>query len=147
DRSMPDGHVGFIGKVLDRFDVLPLDVARRIDHTARPAAAPEPAPTAEYGAYIGKLCTGCHGTGLSGGPIPGAPPDLPIPANITPHETGIKLYTEADFIRMCDTGIKRDGKKLNPFMPQPTLAAMNAIEKRALWAYLQSVPPKPFGNR
>lgn len=147
DRNMPEGHVGVLGKVLDRFDIIPLDVARRIDHTAKPAAVPAPAPTAEYGAYIGRLCTGCHGTGLSGGPIPGAPADLPVPANITLHETGIKLYTEADFIRMANTGIKRDGTKINPFMPLPTLAAMNDIEKRALWAYLSSLPPKPFGGR
>lgn len=147
DRSLPEGHVGVLGKVLDRFDVLPLDVARRMDHAAKPPDVPEPAPTAEYGAYIGKLCTGCHGLGLSGGPIPGAPADLPVPANITLHETGIKRYTEADFIRMANTGIKPDGTKLNPFMPLATLAAMNEIEKKALWAYLRSVPPKPFGNR
>jgi hypothetical protein len=93
------------------------------------------------------LGTGCHGPGLSGGPIPGAPPELPVPSNITPHETGIKAYTGADFMRLLNTGIKRNGKKLDPFMPLPALAAMNDIEKRALWAYLSSIPAQPFGNR
>jgi len=93
------------------------------------------------------MCTGCHGAHLGGGKIPGAPPDLPIPSNITPHETGIKAYTEADFIALLNTGIKRDGKKLDPFMPVAALAAMNDVEKKALWAYLRAVPPRPFGSR
>ncbi len=147
DRSMPAGHVGLLGKVLDRLDIVALDVARRIDHKAPPAAVPEPAPTAEYGAYIGKLCQGCHGATLSGGPIPGAPPDLPVPTNITPHETGIEAYSEADFMKLVNTGIKPDGKALDPFMPVATLTAMNDVEKKALWAYLRSLPPKEFGGR
>jgi hypothetical protein len=72
---------------------------------------------------------------------------MPVPLNITPHETGIKLYTEADFMRLLDTGVKRDGKPLNPFMPIGVLRAMNDVERKALWAYLQALPPKPFGGR
>jgi hypothetical protein len=126
---------------------MPLDVARRIDHHAARPDVPTPAPTAQYGKYLALLCTGCHGHGLSGGKIPGAPPELPIPTNITPHETGIKAYTEADFMRLLNTGIKRNGKKLDPFMPLPALTAMNDVEKKALWLYLRSLPPKPFGGR
>jgi mono/diheme cytochrome c family protein len=147
DRDFPGGHVGVIGKVLDRLDVLQLDVARRIDHAERRPQSLTPEPTAQYGANIGLLCKGCHGPTLSGGPIPGAPPELPVPTNITPHETGIKAYTEQDFTRLLETGIKRDGKKLDPFMPIQALTAMNEIEKKALWAYLRSVPAKPFGGR
>jgi mono/diheme cytochrome c family protein len=147
DRTMPDGYVGVLGKVLDRVGMIPLDIARRIDHRAPRPSVPEPQPTAAYGKYLGMGCTGCHGPTFSGGPIPGAPPDMPVPANITPHETGMKAYTEADFMRLVNTGIKRDGKKLDPFMPLPTLTAMNDVEKKALWEYLRSLPPKPFGGR
>ena len=147
DRTMPEGHVGVLGKVLDRLDKFVMDVARRIDHHAARPSVPEPAPTPQYGRYLALLCTGCHGPHLGGGKIPGAPPELPIPSNITPHETGIKAYTEADFIALLNTGIKRDGKKLDPFMPVAALAAMNDVEKKALWAYLRAVPPRPFGSR
>ena len=147
DRIMPDGHVGVLGKVLDRMGKFTLDVARRIDHEAPPPKVPAPAPTAAYGKYLAKLCQGCHGEGLSGGKIPGAPTELPIPTNITPHQTGIKRYTEADFMKLLDTGIKPDGKKLDPFMPIEALTAMNEVEKKALWAYLSTLPPKPFGGR
>jgi mono/diheme cytochrome c family protein len=147
DRQVPLSSVGLLGKVLDRLDRIPLDVARRIEHHANRSTVPAAAPTREYGQYLARLCTGCHGPGFSGGPIPGAPPSLPVPANITPHETGIKLYTEAQFIQLLDTGRKRNGSKLDPFMPIETLAAMNEVEKRALWAYLSSLPPKPFGQR
>lgn len=35
----------------------------------------------------------------------------------------------------------------DPFMPREALNAMNDVERRALWAYLRSVPPVPFGHR
>ena len=42
DRSHEPGHVGVLGKVLDRLDMLPLDVARRIDHGAARPQSLEP---------------------------------------------------------------------------------------------------------
>lgn len=140
--------VGVLGKVLDRQNKFPMDVARRIDHAARAKeAAPKPEPTATYGAYLAKSCNGCHGDGFSGGPIPGAPPSMPIPKNLTPDATGLKGWAFSDFERVCNEGVSKDGRKLDPFMPYATLAKMNDTEKKALWAYLQSVPPKPFGQR
>jgi mono/diheme cytochrome c family protein len=147
DRSFPPSTVGVVGKVLDRIGMLPLDVARRIDHDKPRPKTLAPTPTAEYGAELARACQGCHGPGLSGGPIPGAPPSMPIPANITPDPSGIKLYTEADFNHLLDSGVKRSGKPLDPFMPIATLRAMNDVERKALFAYLMSLPPKPFGGR
>jgi mono/diheme cytochrome c family protein len=147
DRALPPSRIGVVGKVIDRLGMLPLDIARRIDHDKPHPKTLQATPTPAYGAELARLCQGCHGEGLSGGPIPGAPPDLPVPSNITPHETGIKLYTEADFMHLLDTGLKRDGKQLNPFMPIAVLRAMNDVERKALWAYLRSVPGKPFGGR
>jgi mono/diheme cytochrome c family protein len=147
DRPPGVSRVGMLGKVLDRMDKLPLDVARRIDHTVKHASTLTPAPTAAYGANLARLCTGCHGPTFSGGPIPGAPPSLPVPANITPDTSGIKHYDEATFMRFIDTGVKPSGRKLDPFMPLQILQAMNDTEKRALFAYLSSLPPRPFGGR
>jgi len=137
---------GIVAKVLDRLDFVQFDMARRIDHHERPSP-PAPAPTAAYGRYIGRMCQGCHGEGLGGGPIPGAPPDLAVPANLTPHATGIGGWTYEDFERVMRTGVRPNGDRLDPFMPREALNAMNDVERRALWAYLRSVPPVPFGHR
>lgn len=145
----PDGELEIrtMGKVLDRLDYIPIDVARRIDHGGARETAPEPSPTPEYGRFIAKLCQGCHGPTLSGGPIPGAPPDMPVPSNITPHDTGLGAWSEEDFRTAIETGVRPDGRELDPMMPVATLAAMDETEKTALWLYLRSVEPKAFGGR
>jgi mono/diheme cytochrome c family protein len=127
-------------------DAIPLDPGRRIDPGTLPTA-PTPAPTKQYGEYLGKLCQGCHGHGLSGGPLPGAPPELPVPLNLTPHETGLKGWTYDDFNKLLTEAVRKNGKPLNPFMPIETMKHLNDTEKQALWAYLQSLPPTPFGGR
>jgi len=146
--TKPDGasEIGFIGKVLDRRDMLEIDVARRIDHDHR-TTAPAPIATAAYGAFLSRSCVGCHGEHLSGGPIPGAPSSLPIPKNITKHDSGIKDWTFADFDRLLTQGLKKNGEKINPFMPIEAFGKFNDVEKQALWSYLESVPPVAFGGR
>jgi hypothetical protein len=147
DKPVAPSEWRVLAKVLDRRDALPVDIARRIDHKAPPPEVPAPEPTKAYGYFVAKNCTGCHGETLSGGPIPGAPPHIPIPANITPHETGIAKYSYADFEKLLATGVKPDGKELDPFMPYQALAKMNDVEKKALWEFLRSVKAKPFGGR
>ncbi len=138
--------LGLLGKVLDRAGKFKLDIARHIDHAAR-LAAPAPAPTAAYGRYVARLCSGCHGDSFAGGPIPGAPPSMPVPMNLTPLETGLKGQTFEDFTKLIATGNRKNGTPLNPFMPIDALRNMNDVERQALWAYLQTLPPKPFGQR
>ncbi len=138
--------LGLLAKVLDRQDAVVIDVARRVPHDRRDTA-PAPAPTAAYGAFLAKGCMGCHGATFSGGPIPGAPGHLAVPTNITPHETGIGAYSYEDFTKLLATGVRPDGRKLDPFMPFEALAKMDEVEKQALWAYLRSLPPKAFGGR
>jgi hypothetical protein len=146
--TKPNGptELGTLAKVLDRFDMLPLDVARTIDHR-QPEIGPAPSPTAEYGRFLGKLCTGCHGKTLSGGPIPGAPPEIPVPSNITPDASGLQGWTYEDFDRLLTQGIRKNGKKLDPFMPISGFGKMDETEKRALWAHLTTLKPLPFGGR
>jgi hypothetical protein len=135
-----------LGKILDRRNEFVADVARRIDH-ARVEPVPSPAPTKEYGRYVARLCTGCHGEHLSGGRIPGAPASMAVPLDITPDATGLAGWTYDDFDHMIQTGTRKNGKPLDKLMPVEALRNMDDIEKRALFAYLQSVPPLPFGNR
>ena len=42
---------------------------------------------------------------------------------------------------------RKDGRALDPFMPVQTIRNMNETETRALFAYLQSLQPRPFGER
>jgi mono/diheme cytochrome c family protein len=143
----PNGpvRIGTLGKVLDRRDMIVLDVARRIDHTKEFSMNPE--PTAAYGKELGRMCTGCHGEKLSGGPIPGAPSDLPVPLNITPHETGLKDWSFADFEKLMRQGDRKNGKKLDPFMPIAAFGKLDDVEMKAIWEYLRTVAPVPTGNR
>jgi mono/diheme cytochrome c family protein len=146
DRPNGPMELGLLGKVLDRRGEFDLDIARRIDHT-KDDEPPAPATTVDYGRYVGRLCLGCHGKTLSGGPIPGAPPSIPIPLNLTPDATGLKGWTYDDFEAFIKTGIRKSGKPVNPFMPVEALRNMNDDERKALWAFLQSLPAKPFGQR
>lgn len=135
-----------LAKILDRRDQLQFDVARRLVGVPR-QVPPPPSTSVEYGRFLGKLCTGCHGERLSGGPIPGAPPSLPVPLNITPHESGIRDWAYADFEKLITTGVRKNGLALNPFMPYEALAKLDDTERHALWNYLRSVPPLSSGQR
>jgi hypothetical protein len=146
ERASQPSNVGLVGKLLDRSDKFPMDIARRIDHGKR-EIAPAPEPTPRYGAFIARLCSGCHGEHLSGGPIPGAPPSIPTPVNITPDASGLQGWTFDDFDTLMRTGARKSGKPLNAFMPIEAWRNFDDTEMHALWAYLQSVPPRSFGGR
>lgn len=136
-----------LGKVLNQLGVMQLLSAETVDPTAPREGTPSPAPTAGYGSFLARGCVGCHGERLSGGRIPGAPSSLPIPANLTPHETGLGTWTKEEFVQVLNTGVRRDGRRLDPFMPIASTRAMDETEKGALWAYLRSVEPVEFGER
>jgi len=146
DKVGPPTVIKTLGKVLDRKDQIVLDVARRIDHTSS-ARAKGATPTVEYGRFLAMGCQGCHGEHFSGGPIPGAPSSVPIPLNLTPHETGLKDWSFEDLNKLLDEGTRKNGKRLDPFMPFEAFGKYDDIERRALWSYLRSLPPLPFGGR
>ena len=121
--------------------------AFKIDHErAHPVEPPEAAPTAEFGEHLVQVCRGCHGANLSGGKIQGDP-NMPIVANITPHETGLKDWTEEDFIRALREGKRRDGSAISEYMPWKAYGQMSDAELKAIWAYLRTVPAVEKGNR
>ena len=140
--------LGPLGRILHVSGMLTVVPAEVIDHTAPRPATVARAATKEYGAYLAKTCTGCHGATLSGGPIPGVPSDGPAPRNLTPDATtGIGAWQEADFVTAIRTGVRPDGSQLSTAMPWPAFQQMTDEELQALWLYLQSVPAKPYGNR
>jgi mono/diheme cytochrome c family protein len=147
DNVLPASRVGPVGRALFLAGQIPLLPAEMIDHRAQRPTAPTPGVTVEYGAYLSTGCIGCHGDNYSGGRIPGAPPSFPAPTNITPHETGIAEWTEEDFFRSLREGVRPDGSEIDPFMPWQLTRQMTDDEIRAMWLYLRSLPPRPYGNR
>ena len=144
DNSVPPIEVGALGKILAGFGVFPMFSARTVDHDA-PRPEVTVAADAEYGSFLIRSCVGCHGDELSGGAIPGAPSNLPVPANLTPHETGTAGWSFEDFETAARTGVRPDGRTLDDFMPN--YSGLEEVELRAIWAYLQSLEPREFGGR
>lgn len=148
DRTLPESQIGPMARLLyvaGRLDVLV--PAAMIDHEVTRPADVIPGPTVEYGAYLSVVggCSGCHGPGLSGGRIPGTPPDFPPATNITP--AGIGSWTEEDFFVALREGRRPDGSTIDPRMPWAYTAQMTDDEIRALWLYLRTVPPRETGSR
>ncbi|MGB8646847.1 MAG: c-type cytochrome [Anaerolineae bacterium] len=121
--------------------------AELIDHSTRPPAPPQ-GVTADYGNYIVSIsnCRACHGPALSGGPILGAPANTPSAPNLTPRGI-VAGWTEADFIATVRTGIDPRGYHLSSAMPYRFYRNMTDDELRAVWAYLQTLFPKEYGEK
>ena len=122
------------------------DAAAKIDHGLPPAAAVAEGVNLQHGAYVANMCLGCHGAQLTGGRIPGAPPDWPAAANLTPvANSGMARYAEAEaFMKMFRTGVRPDGSKIQ-VMPFGSLREMSETDMKALHLYLKSLPAKPQG--
>jgi len=147
DSQLPPTEIRPLGQILFAARQLPPFSAEVIDHSQVGKAAPPAGITPEYGRYLAMNggCTGCHGPGLSGGAIPGVPPDFPKAQNITP--AGIGSWSEGDFFRALREGKRPDGSAINPFMPWMATRQMTDNEIKALLAYLRTVPPQPDGQR
>lgn len=147
DRESQRSTVGPMGRALYVAGQLPLFESELITHDSIVRVRPETGVSSEYGRYLAQIggCTGCHGPTLSGGKIPGTPPDFKPAANLTP--AGIGHYTEADFFRAMREGKRPDGSAIDPFMPVSATRLMTDDDTRAIWMYLQTVPPKAFGGR
>ena len=124
------------------------DAAAKIDHSLPPAQPVPTAVTKEHGAYVANMCIGCHGEHLSGGRIPGGPPDWPPAANITPGEnSAMARYPDAAaFMAMLRSGKRPDGSPIK-VMPFESLGKLNDVDVQALHAFLKTVPPRPAGGR
>ena len=148
DHEQPAQSVGPIGRALLLAGKVPFLPAELIDHQAARPTAPTPGVTVEYGHYLATTCMGCHGRGLSGGPIPGAPPEMAIPLNITPDTvTGVGKWSREEFTKAIREGIRPDGTQLKPDMPYQQFARYSDDEVAAIWMYLRTVPARAFGGR
>ena len=108
--------------------------AELVDLDATPPTAVDSADTLAYGEHLAVIYTACHGSDYAGLETFGG-------TNITPHETAIGAWTEADFIRAVQQGRRPDGTMLSEDMPWKDFSNFTDAEIHAIWTYLQSVDP------
>ncbi len=125
------------------------DAAEKIDHAQPPAATAAHDGSLAHGAYVAQMCQGCHGAHLSGGTIPGAPPDWPPAANLTPgaHSALARYADERQFVAMLRSGKRPDGSAVSAVMPFASLRALDDADALALYRYLRTVPAMDAGQR
>lgn len=125
------------------------DAAETIDHRLPPPAPVPVGATAQYGGYLAAMCAGCHGPAFSGGRIPGAPPEWPAAANLTPGAGSAmgRYATGQAFAAMMRTGLRPDGSKVSTVMPFDSLGQLDDNEIDAIYAYLKTLAPRAAGNR
>jgi cytochrome c553 len=146
-KEQPPIRLGPIYALLIASGQIPID-AENIDHAAAlPATPPASEPTVEFGQHLAQVCTGCHMADFSGGKIAGGDPAWPPSRNLTPDPTGLQAWTVDDFKQALREGKSKDGLALDPAMPVPMTKNMTDAEIEALWAYLRTVPAKPWGGK
>jgi cytochrome c553 len=135
-----------IVKALYGLDVI-RDASEKVAHARPPSAPVAVGATTEHGAYVARICMGCHGETLAGGRGPDSPPHGPEPANLTPGEGTVmtRYDTLEKFTSMLRTGKRPDGSEVR--MPFEALAAFNDTDVAAMYGYLQALPPKAKGAR
>ena len=122
--------------------------------------APSPKDTLKYGAYLaGPLghCMDCHTPwvkgqpdmkrlGAGGNPFRG-PWGVSISRNLTPHQTGLKGWSDVEIARATREGVSRDGSPLKPPMAYGWYKIINDEDMKALVAYLRALKPLPLGGQ
>jgi cytochrome c553 len=141
DHVLPESRPGIMGRVLVAAGVIKEFLpAELVDHDAPRAPAPAPGPNAEYGRYLTAVCSGCHHSDFSGGPLSGIP-DAPPAPNLTPAGR-LSAWTRDDFATALRTGRTPDGRTLDQaWMPLSSLGQATDEEIDAMWLYLKSLPP------
>jgi mono/diheme cytochrome c family protein len=144
DNTVPRSTFGPLGKVLVATGKIRFSASLITSHTApHPVRPPDEAVSAEFGKHLASVCVGCHGPDFSGGPIAGGDPSWPPARNLTPDVTGLKSWTYDQFVTALARSQRPDGSALRA--PMTLMASygqsMKDVERQALWAYLQSLPP------
>jgi mono/diheme cytochrome c family protein len=147
NRVMPPSELGPIFSLLVVNGEIPIS-AEVIDHQAKRSKYPPAVGRAslELGKHLGTTCVGCHGDGLSGGPIQGGDPAWLPAKNLTFHETGLAGWSLPDFARAMKQGVRPDGTKLAAPMPIAYTRQLKDAEVESLYLYLKTVPPRAFGQ-
>src|SRR5512139_39589 len=107
------------------------DAARKLSGHPEGEGDPEAAPGKQDQAVIGSTFTSFR-----------APFGVVYAANLTPDETGLGGWTEAEFIATMRSGHhKGTGRILLPPMPWQNIASLSDDDLRALFSYLRGLAP------
>jgi mono/diheme cytochrome c family protein len=144
DNTVPRSTFGPLGKMLVATGQMKFSASVIASHATPHLVYPPPeSATADFGMHLASVCMGCHGPDLSGGPIAGGDPSWPPARNLTPDATGLKGWTFDQFETALTKSRRPDGTALRS--PMSEVAdygrSMTDVERRALWAYLQTLPP------
>ncbi|WP_147373892.1 c-type cytochrome [Massilia cavernae] len=121
--------------------------------------APSRAHKVKYGEYLSTIghCMECHtqrdqkgmlvtaSLGSGGRSFPGPWGDS-VSRNLTPHESGLKGWTDAQISKAVRGGVDRNGQPYKPPMAFQHYKNIDDADMAALTAYLRSLPPRPFGK-
>jgi len=147
DNEMPPTDLGPLGRVMLPLGQLPdalIPNVTVIDHYAPRPVTLEPEVTVEYGEYLANTCTLCHGPNLNGQTLREGP-TVYVALNLTRGGEMVG-WSEEQFITTMRTGVTPGGKQLIDFMPWKFFGQMTDDELKAVWMYLQSLPPLPQGK-
>ena len=147
DNELPKTDLGPLGRVMLTLGQLPPEIEPNvlvIDHDGPRPVPPEPGVTVEYGKYLATTCTLCHGENLNGKTVSEGP-NVYVALNLT-RGGEMQGWAEEQFIATMRTGVTPSGHKLNEFMPWKYFGQMTDDEMKAVWMYLQSLPPLPQGK-
>lgn len=150
DNELPPSTISWTGRaVMTLVPAITFIPAELIPHDAPCPAAPEPGIRPAYGEYLTYSCKVCHGSTMSGGPIPGFPASWPPALNLTFGEgSALPAWTEAGFIEAMQTGNTPDGREIRAdYMPWGSYKFMSDDELKAVRVYLQSLPQVKYEPR
>jgi mono/diheme cytochrome c family protein len=112
-----------------------------------------------YGKYLADIghCMECHtprnDKGMlqmasvgTGGHVFKGPWGQSVSRNLTPHETGLNGWTDAQISRAVREGVNREGQPYNPPMGFPFYRNITDSDMAALIAYLRSLKPQPMAG-
>jgi mono/diheme cytochrome c family protein len=147
DDEVPEPKIGPMGYLLALTEPAMVPAAQ-FDHAQPPPPAVEPGVTVEYGSYLVTLgtCRDCHGEQLNGKPLPPML-DEPPARNLTPAGE-LAGWSEEDFLQTIRSGVTPGGHALL----EPMAGVLSSLQQqtddelRAIFLYLQSLPPREFGE-
>jgi len=126
--------LGPMMRVMHVTKAFPLVTAEFVEMNRPSPGTASPEDEVAHGEQRAAFCTACHGPDFTGNAMAGGP-------NITPHETAIGTWTEAEFARAVREGVRPDGSEISTDMPWETLSLYTDAEIHAIWTYLQTVEP------
>jgi mono/diheme cytochrome c family protein len=123
-------------------------------------SAPPASDKLKYGEYLAQIghCMECHTPRAAdgqlqmqalgaGGQVFRGPWGENVARNLTPHETGLKGWSDAEIAKAVRSGVDRNGKPYRPPMAYAFYKNISDADMAALTLYLRSLKPQAIGSK